>query len=71
MQCNPLNGSPDHGSIQLIVQDLAIPILQFSLSKPLSDNGSIRLLVQFLAGPTEDPFSGLHCKQSSKTILSA
>ena len=27
IQCNPLNGSPDNGSIRLIVQDMAGPIL--------------------------------------------
>ena len=27
VQCNTLNGSPDNGSIRLIVQDLVSPIL--------------------------------------------
>ena len=27
IQCNPLNGSPDNGSIRLLVQALAGPIL--------------------------------------------
>ena len=41
IQSNPHNGSPDNGSIRLIVQIFASPILYCSLSKPLLDNGSI------------------------------
>ena len=33
IQSNPLNGSPDNGSIRFIVQDFAGPILQCSLSE--------------------------------------
>ena len=47
VQCNPLNGSPDNGSIRLIVQDLVNPILCYSLSKSLSDNGSIPFWFKF------------------------
>ena len=48
VQYNPLNGSPDNGSIRLIDQDFASLILQCSLSKSLLDNGSICISVQFL-----------------------
>ena len=41
IQSNPLNGSPDNGSILLIVLYLAGPILYCFLSKSLLDNGSI------------------------------
>ena len=66
IQSNPLNGSPDYGSIWLIVQDLAGPTLQCFLSNPLSYNGSIRFLVQFLAGPTAEPLSGSDCIETEK-----
>ena len=61
VQSNPLNGSPDNGSIWLVVQDLASPILKCSLNKSLSDNGSIGLLVQFLADKTVKSLGGSDC----------
>ena len=63
IQCNPLNGSPDNGSIRLLVQIIASPILYYLLYKLLLDNASIRLLVHIFASPNVEPLSGLHCNR--------
>ena len=55
-----MDHTPDNGSIWLLVQVLAGPILVLTVSNVLV-NVSIHLLVQNFPGPDAEPFSGLHC----------
>ena len=60
IQSNPLDGSPDNGSVWLMVQVLTNPILHRLLCK------ICQLLVQSVywlnfSGQTAEPLSGLYC----------
>ena len=52
---NPPNGSPDNGSIQIMVRVWARPILKCHCRENCSDNGSIGVLVQFSLDKTAEP----------------
>ena len=50
VQSNPLNGSPDNGSIRFIVKDLVSPVLLCFHRKPLSENWSNPVIGSIFGG---------------------